>query len=224
MPIRDLPETERPRERLLLGGASRLSNAELLAIVMGTSGLPGESVLALAERVIGKIGGIERLSQISAEELREIRGIGDAKAATLLAVVEVSRRMSARRQPVKTVTSPDEVYHLLIDRLRFEERERFFVVLLNTKNHLIGIEEVSVGSMNSSIVHPREVFKLAVRKSAASLIIAHNHPSGDPSPSREDIEVTRRLCEAGRLLGMDVLDHVIFGDGEALSLRQKGLM
>lgn len=224
MPIRDLPAAERPRERLLLGGASLLSNSELLAIVMATSGQKGESVLSLAERVLASVEGIEQLSQVSCEQLRNIKGIGPAKAAVLLAIVELSRRMSTRKQETYSVSSPEHVRDLLLDRFRYEEKERFFSVILNTKNRVIGIEEISVGSLNSSIVHPREVFKSAVRKSAAAIIVAHNHPSGDPTPSREDVEVTRRLCEAGRLLGVELLDHVIFGDREILSLKQKGLM
>ncbi len=224
MPIRDLPVSERPRERLLLSGANSLSNTELLAIVMATSGQRGESVLALAERVLGDVGGLENLAQASAESLGAIKGIGPAKASLLLALVELSRRMSARKSEAGSISSPEHVRDLLIDRFRYEEKERFFSIMLNTKNRVIGIEEISVGSLNSSIVHPREVFKTAVRKSAASIIVAHNHPSGETSPSREDIEVTRRLCEAGRLLGVELLDHVIFGDGEILSLKQKGLM
>ncbi|HSL93163.1 MAG TPA: DNA repair protein RadC [Bacillota bacterium] len=224
MPIRDLPASERPRERLFLSGAASLSNAELLAIVMATSGQRGESVLALAERVLGTVGGLENLSQANLESLSEVKGIGPAKASLLLALVELSRRMSTKKSESTCISSPEQVRDLLIDRFRFEEKERFFSIILNTKNRVIGIEEISVGSLNSSIVHPREVFKTAVRKSAASIIVAHNHPSGDTAPSREDVEVTRRLCEAGRLLGVELLDHVIFGDSEILSLKQKGLM
>lgn len=224
MPIRDLPASERPRERLLLSGPASLSNAELLAIVMATSGQRGESVLALAERVLGAAGGLENLSQANFESLSVVKGIGPAKASLLLAMVELSRRMSARKSDSHSISSPEHVRDLLSDRFRYEEKERFFSIMLNTKNKVLGIEEISVGSLNSSIVHPREVFKTAVRKSAASIIVAHNHPSGDPAPSREDVEVTRRLCEAGRLLGVELLDHVIFGDGEILSMKQKGLM
>ncbi len=224
MPIRDLPAAERPRERLLLSGPASLSNSELLAIVMATSGQRGESVLALAERVLGAVGGLENLAQANFESLSIVKGIGPAKASLLLAMVELSRRLSVRKSESHTISAPEHVRDLLNDRFRFEEKERFFSIILNTKNKVLGIEEISVGSLNSSIVHPREVYKTAVRKSAASIIVAHNHPSGDPAPSREDVEVTRRLCEAGRLLGVELLDHVIFGDGEILSMKQKGLM
>ncbi len=224
MTILKLPERERPRERLLQRGASHLSNAELLAILMATSGQRGESVLELARRVLEKAGDLCHLSRLTSDELREIKGIGPAKAVQILAMVELSRRLSIQGAPPSSIRSPEDVRKLLLERLRFEEREHFFTVLLNTKNHCLGIEEVSVGSLNSSIVHPREVFRAAIRRSAAALIIAHNHPSGDCTPSREDLEVTRRLTEAGRLLGIDVLDHVIFGDGVILSFKEKGLM
>lgn len=224
MTIRKLPERERPRERLLNRGANHLSNAELLAILMGTSGQRGESVLELAGRVLEKAGDISNLTRLTSDELCEIKGIGPAKAVQILAMVELSRRLSVQGTPPSSIRSPEDVRRLLLERLRHEEREHFFTVLLNTKNHCLGIEEVSVGSLNSSIVHPREVFRAAIRRSAAALIIAHNHPSGDCTPSREDMEVTRRLTEAGRLIGIDVLDHVIFGDGVILSFKEKGLM
>lgn len=224
MTIKKLPERERPRERLLNRGANHLSNAELLAILMGTSGQRGESVLELAARVLEKAGDISNLTQLTSDELCEIKGIGPAKAVQILAMVELSRRLSVQGTPPSSIRSPEDVRRLLLERLRHEEREHFFTVLLNTKNHCLGIEEVSVGSLNSSIVHPREVFRAAIRRSAAALIIAHNHPSGDCTPSREDMDVTRRLTEAGRLIGIDVLDHVIFGDGVILSLKEKGLM
>ena len=224
MSIRELPELERPRERLLSRGASQLSNAELLAILMGTSGQRGENVIDLAQRILIKLGDLQNLTRYTFEELCDIKGIGPAKAVSIMAVVELSRRLNVDGAIPTTVRSPQDVKRLLIDRFRFEERERFFAVLLNTKNHCMGVEEVSVGSLNSSIVHPREVFKAAIRRSAATLIVAHNHPSGDCTPSREDVEVTRRLCEAGRVLGIEVLDHVIFGDGVILSLKEKGLM
>lgn len=224
MSIRELPERERPRERLLSRGAAQLSNAELLAILMATSGQKGENVIDLAQRVLIKIGDIQNLPRLTVEQLCEVKGIGPAKAVLLMAVVELSRRLNVGGDIPTTVRSPEDVKRLLVDRFRFEERERFFAVMLNTKNICLGVEEVSVGSLNSSIVHPREVFKAAIRRSAASVIVAHNHPSGDSTPSREDVEVTRRLCEAGRVIGIEVLDHVIFGDGVILSLKEKGLM
>jgi len=224
MSLRDLPERERPRERLVSRGAAQLSNAELLAILMATSGQKGENVMDLAQRVLIKIGDLQNLTRYTFEELCAIKGIGPAKAVLIMAVVELSRRLSVDGALPAAIRSPQDVKRLLSERLRFEERERFFAVLLNTKNHCLGVEEISVGSLNSSIVHPREVFKPAIRRGAATLIVAHNHPSGDCTPSREDIEVTRRLCEAGRIVGIEVLDHVIFGEGVILSLKEKGLM
>jgi len=221
--IQDLPRTERPRERLLSRGAHQLSNSELLAILMATSGLKGENVLDLAQRVLIKAGDVGKLVHMSYGELCEIKGIGPAKAVLLLAVVELSRRMHLTGSEPAVVKSPRDVQYILAERFRYEEKERFYAVLLNTKNRLLGLEEVSVGSLNSSIVHPREVFRAAIRHSAASVIVAHNHPSGDPTPSREDIEVTRRLMEVGRIVGIEVLDHVIFGREVILSLKEKGL-
>jgi DNA repair protein RadC len=224
MSIRELPEKERPRERLLLRGPSQLSNAELLAIVMATSGQRGMSVLSLAQNVLANVGDISQLRHSSIEDLCQIKGIGPAKATLILAVVELARRIGSNHHTITAIRSPQDVKELLWEKFQFEEKERFYCVLLNTKNHCLGIEEVSVGSLSSSIVHPREVFKAAVRRSAASIIVAHNHPSGDVTPSREDVEVTRRLGEAGRLLGIELLDHVIFGDRDILSLKEKGLM
>jgi len=221
--IQDLPRTERPRERLLLKGAHQLSNSELLAILMATSGQKGENVLDLAQRVLIKAGDVGKLIHMSYSELCEIKGIGPAKAVLIMAVVELSRRMHLIGSEPVVIKSPRDVQYILAERFRYEERERFYAVLLNTKNRLLGLEEVSVGSLNSSIVHPREVFRAAIRHSAASVIVAHNHPSGDPTPSREDIEVTRRLMEAGRIVGIEVLDHVIFGHESVLSLKEKGL-
>jgi len=222
--IQDLPEGERPRERLLQHGAKSLSNAELLAILLATSGKRGENVLTLAQRVLSQLGDLQRLAYMSSSELRAIPGIGPAKAVLLLAAVELSKRLAPDSIIPPVVKSPRDVEGLLSAKFRFEERERFYALLLTTKNALIGLEEVSVGSLNSSIVHPREVFRQAIRHSAAAIIVAHNHPSGDPTPSREDVEVTRRLAEAGRIVGIEVLDHIIFGNGVILSLKEKGLM
>lgn len=224
MLIQDLPEGERPRERLLQHGAKSLSNAELLAILLATSGKRGENVLTLAQRVLSQLGDLQRLAYMSSSELRAIPGIGPAKAVLLLAAVELSKRLAPDSIIPPVVKSPRDVESLLSAKFRFEERERFYALLLTTKNALIGLEEVSVGSLNSSIVHPREVFRQAIRHSAAAIIVAHNHPSGDPTPSREDVEVTRRLAEAGRIVGIEVLDHIIFGNGVILSLKEKGLM
>ncbi|MBS3938901.1 MAG: DNA repair protein RadC [Peptococcaceae bacterium] len=224
MPIQDLPERERPRERLLQRGAQQLSNTELLAILLATSGQKGVNVLDLAQRVLTSLGDLHKLVHMSSSELRAIKGIGQAKAVLLMAVVELSRRLTLEGTAPTVIKSPRDVEYFLAERFRYEAKERFFALQLNTKNVVLGLEEVSVGSLNASIVHPREVFRPAIRQSAASIIVAHNHPSGDPTPSPEDIEVTRRLTEAGKILGIVVLDHIIFGNGVILSLKDKGLM
>jgi DNA repair protein RadC len=225
--IKDLPLEERPRERLQRYGAQVLSDAELLAVLIRT-GTRAESALVLAQRILKGDGGKSGLAHVvdsSVEELSKIKGIGTAKAVQIKAAVELGRRISSynRGQQV-TITSPLDVKDLLMEEMRFLEKEHFKTILLNIKNHVISIEDISIGSLNSSIVHPREVFKPAIRRSSASIILVHNHPSGDPTPSREDIEVTTRLVDAGKILGIGVLDHIIIGNNSILSLKEKGLM
>ena len=223
--IRDLPEEARPRERLQRYGAQVLSDAELLAIIIRT-GTRAETALTLAQRILKGDGGRSGLSFVadaSVEELSKNKGIGPAKSVQIKAAVELGLRLSShdkRRSAV--MTSPAEVSSYLMGEMRFLEKEHFRAMLLNIKNHLIAIEDISVGSLNSSIVHPREVFKPAIRRSSASIILVHNHPSGDPTPSREDLEVTQRLVEAGKIIGIEVIDHVIIGNGSYVSLKEKG--
>jgi DNA repair protein RadC len=177
------------------------------------SGTPG---VAPAAALLG-------LAQVSPAELLALPGLGPSKAARVVAGLELGRRLGQARVERGTLGAPSDVFELLGDRMRHLDREHFIVLLLDTKNHLLGSELVSVGSLDASIVHPREVFKAAVRRSASGVILAHNHPSGDPSPSEADLRSTRRLEEAGRVLGIPVLDHVIIGDGRFVSLRQSGL-
>ncbi|NLZ54366.1 MAG: DNA repair protein RadC [Thermoanaerobacteraceae bacterium] len=225
--IKDIPQEERPRERLLRYGAQVLNDAELLAVLIRT-GTRSESALVLAQRILkGDCGqsGLSYVVNSTVEELSKIKGIGVAKAVQIKAAVELGRRISTysgRKQIV--ITSPLDVKDLLMEEMRFLEKEHFKTILLNTKNHVISIEDISVGSLNSSIVHPREVFKPAIKRSSASVILVHNHPSGDPTPSKEDIEVTSRLINAGNILGINVLDHIIIGNNSILSLKEQGLM
>lgn len=222
--IKELPEESRPRERMLQVGCQGLSNAELLAILLRT-GNQRESALDLANRILKESQGLEFLARASLEELTRIQGIGLAKASQIKAAIELGRRLAVyRAEQTFTVNSPESAANLLMDEMRFLDREHFKAVLLNTKNNVIGIETISVGSLSASIVHPRELFKQAIIKSAAALILAHNHPSGDPTPSREDLEVTKRLVEAGDLLGIQVLDHLIIGNGRYVSLKVRGLL
>jgi DNA repair protein RadC len=217
--VRDLPPAERPRERLIQLGAEALSAQEILALIMGR-GVKGESVMITAQKLLGKFGSLQGIADSSVEELSQINGIGPAKAAQLKAAFDLGRRLDGSpREGKAQVKSPEDVISAIGGTLRGKKREHFLTLLLDTRNRLIRVATVSMGSLDSSIVHPREVFKEAISASAASVIFAHNHPSGDPEPSEDDIELTRRLVEAGKLLGTLVLDHVIVGDGTFVSLK-----
>ena len=224
--VRDLPKEERPREKLITYGASALSNAELLAVLLHT-GTREHSVLHLAESVLGKYKerGMAAMAQMSVRDLADIHGIGPSKAATILAAVELGRRLLQKAAAkVQIVHGPEDAAHFAMPHLRYEQKEHFAVLLLNTKNHILGLRDISIGSLSASIVHPREVFSMAIRYAAASMILVHNHPSGDPNPSREDLAVTDRLVKAGRILDIPVLDHIILGDNRFLSLKEKGMI
>lgn len=222
--IKDLPLEERPREKLEMLGAAALSNAELLAILLRT-GSAQESAVQLAARLLSRSGGLRLLPGLSLEEMMEIKGLGPAKAIQIKAALELGRRLATLPpDEAERITSPQRAAGLFMEQLRYKRKEYFMILLLNTKNHVISKEEISVGSLNASIVHPREIFNIPLRKSAASVILVHNHPSGDPSPSQEDLEVTRRLVEAGNILGIAVRDHLIIGDGCYFSFKEKGLL
>lgn len=222
--IKDLPPSERPRERLLAGGAAKCTDADLLAILI-RSGTPQETAVQLAERILAEAGGLHELPRYGVDEILAVKGLGPAKAVSLLAAVELGKRLSSRmRTEAPTISSPGDAAGLLMEEMRHNLREHFCAILLDTKNKVISIEEISVGSLNTSLVHPREVFRPAIRKACASLILVHNHPSGDPTPSREDLDVTRRLCDAGKLIGIEILDHIVIGDGKFASFREKGLL
>ncbi len=217
--VRDLPSNERPREKLILYGAGCLSNAELLAILLRT-GTKDESVLHIAEQVLAfyKDMGLVAMMHASAAELAKVHGVGPTKAAAILAAVELGRRLSQKAaERVEIIHGPEDVAHFAMPRFRHEQKEHF-------ANHILAMTDVSVGSLTASVVHPREVFQTAVRYAAASMILLHNHPSGDPSPSREDIAVTQRLVKAGKIMDIPVLDHIILGDERFLSMKEKGLL
>lgn len=222
--IRQLPADERPRERMLSHGASSLSDAELLAILLG-SGARGESAVELARRILegGNGDGLAHLARMDVLELMKVKGVGKAKACKVKAAIEVGARLLSTQRQLITIRNAADVGSLMMPRLSYLDREHFVVVLLSTKNQVLGTELISVGSLNASLAHPREIFKPCLRRNAASLILVHNHPSGDPSPSPEDIAMTRRLIEAGRIMGIEVLDHVIIGDGRYISLREAGI-
>lgn len=221
--VRDMPTEERPRERLIELGERQLSNEELVALILRT-GSAQESVLDLARRLLKNFDGFHGLADATFEELRCIPGMGIAKICELKAAVEIGRRMSISPRSRVVIRTPKDVDAYLGNELRQLTQEHFVVLSLDSKNQLLGKDHAFVGTLNSSLVHPREVFHRAVRRSAASIVVAHNHPSGDPQPSREDIEVTRRLGEAGKLMGIELLDHIIIGDGRYVSLRERGVL
>ncbi len=222
--MRELPEGERPREKLLERGAAFLSNTELLAILIG-SGTREESAMELAARIISFSGSLSELAGLRAEELSFVKGIGAAKACTLVAAIELGKRIScsAPRSREK-LSGPREAAELFMEEMRYLKKEHFRAALLSVKNEVMSIENVSVGGISASPAHPREVFSPAILKGANSVILAHNHPSGDPEPSPADESLTRRLCEAGRTLGINVLDHIIIGDGRYTSMKEKGFI
>jgi DNA repair protein RadC len=221
--IKQLPPELRPRERLLEAGPSALSDGELLGLLFGI-GSREKTAVELAGEVISEADGLHGLYDVSVHELTQINGIGEAKACKILAAVELGRRIGRVRNPGRPmISSPADVERLLRGRIANLDRENFVVVLLNTKNEVIETSTVSIGTLGASLVHPREVFNPAVRASAASVILAHNHPSGKVEPSQEDREVTRRLGEAADILGIEVLDHVIVGDGY-FSMKEHGML
>ncbi len=222
--IKELPEDERPRERLVQYGATALSNAELLAILLRT-GTPEMTAVQLAQHLLNTMGKLRHIATAKPAELARVKGIGLAKAAQLLAAVELGRRIALEEmgdQP--TISRPDDVYAILGASLRDEKQEHVVVLLLNTKNRLIGQVDVTKGTLDTSLLHPREVFREAIRQSASSIILVHNHPSGDPTPSSDDIIMTRRIHEAGQVVGIELLDHVVLGDRRWVSLKAQGIL
>lgn len=221
--IKDLPGDVRPRERLATHGPQALSNIELLAILLRT-GNDQETALEVAQRLLAG-GGLAFLARASVQELREsFRGVGLAKACQIKAAIELGRRVALAGDQHLTIGSPQEVADLVMEEMRHLDREHFRAVVLGTKNQVLAVEPVSVGTLNSSLVHPREVFKAAIRHNAAALILVHNHPSGDPFPSHDDATVTTRLVEAGKILGIEILDHVVIGDRCYVSFKEQGLI
>lgn len=221
--IHDLPAEERPRERLVNLGEQALSAQELLQLILGR-GIAGESVAVTAQKLLSQFGSLQKLAEASVEDLSLIRGIGLAKAAQLKAAFEIGRRIFTQALPYKSkeLADPEKVYRLIKSRLKDYHKEHFYIILLNSRNH--SLAEVSVGSLNASIVHPREVFAEAIKNKAASVIFSHNHPSCDPEPSEDDIVMTKRLVEAGKILGIEVVDHIIVTKNSFSSFKEKGLI
>lgn len=223
LPVREWPSSEQPREKLMQLGAEHLSDAELLAILLRV-GVRGQDVLSLAQHLLRTHGGVVGLSRTPLSVLAEVKGIGSAKGVSVLAALELGRRMLlAEAGEQLQVRSPQDVAGLLQLRMGLLQQEHLQVVLLNTKNHVIGVRDVYQGSLNSSMVRVSEVFRDAIKENCASIVVAHNHPSGDPTPSPEDVRVTRDLVAAGKLLDIEVLDHLVIGRNRYISLRQKKL-
>ncbi len=214
--------SESPRERLLRMGPEALRADELLAVVMQLGGKTF-SVFELASLVLETVGGIYGLVDVQVEELIRIPGIGFAKALQIAACIELGLRITRKPTDIRLqIRSAKDAAEYVMDRMRHLKKEHFVTLHLDTKHRLVGEETCSVGSLDASIVHPREIFRSAVRKSVSAILCVHNHPSGDPTPSQEDISVTKRLCDSGRILGIDVLDHIVVGDGRFISLRSEG--
>jgi len=222
--IKDWPADERPRERLMRLGPQALSDAELLAILI-RAGTREQTALDLAHAILAGVQNLRGLAARNARELTRLKGIGNAKAVELLAAVEIGRRIEAFEDPAKSIIrTPADVGHRMIPLLRDRATEVFYLIALDAKNGLKAELELSRGTLNASLVHPREVFKAAIDNVAASIIVVHNHPSGNPEPSREDIEITRQLVEAGRVIGIPLHDHVIVAGNGFVSLAEKGLI
>lgn len=222
--IKSIPVEDRPQEKLLKYGVNTLSNSELLAVILRT-GTKDENVIKLSQKILMEDGkGLRNIAEGDIEKFKKFKGISDVKAAQLVAIAELSKRLSTLKLEKIKISSPADAAVVMMEEMRYYKKEYFKIILLDTKNNIIKISEISVGSLNSSIVHPREVFAQAVSNSASSIILIHNHPSGETEPSNEDISLTNRLDECGKLLGIRVLDHIIIGDGIFYSFKEEGLI
>ena len=221
--MRDMAERNRPRERLMQVGPKAVSTSELLAIILRT-GVGGENVLHLAERLLVTFKDLPGLARASIAELMDIKGVGEAKAVEIKAALEIGRRLLASAPEERPrVVSPSDAANLLMSEMTFLEKEHLRLILLDTRNRVLATPTIYVGSLNTSVIRIGELFRAAIKENAAAFIIAHNHPSGDPSPSPEDINVTRQIAQAGKLLDVDVLDHIIIGRQRFVSLKERGL-
>jgi DNA repair protein RadC len=221
--IKEMPKHLRPRERSLEVGMINLSDQEVLAIII-RSGYREHTAIDVSMNLLHRYGSLKNISQLTVEDLCKIKGIGKDKSIMLKAAFEIGKRSKFEKIEKKQILSSKDASIVLENNLRGLNKEHFIILILNTKNFLLGVETVSIGSLNSSIVHPRELFKSAINKSAAAIILAHNHPSGDPTPSREDIEVTKRIKSGGQLLGIDVIDHIIIGDNSYYSFKEEKMI
>jgi DNA repair protein RadC len=232
--LHDLPKSERPRERLIKYGADKLSSAELLSLILNT-GIKGESVIMISQKLIMQFGSLKGIMEASMEDLKQAKGLGEVKASKLIASFAIAKKVmeeikisdeqnEAERKKHNSVTSPDELFKIIKEKISNFSKEHFYVVSLDARNNFIGIDEISVGTLTASIVHPRETFESAIRRHAAHIIIAHNHPSGETEPSEDDLKITKRLVESGKIMGIEVLDHLIITKNNYLSFKEKSLI
>ena len=223
--VRDLPKPERPRERLQKLGPEALSSQELLALVIGR-GIPKKSVMIIAQELLARFRNVKAISQATLEELSQIKGIGPAKAAQIKACFELGKREDLEPPDLVPfdIKNPEAVVKAIRASVQDKAKEHFKLILLNSRNRVIAISTISIGTLTTSLVHPREVFKEAIMHSAASVVLAHNHPSGDPDPSEDDLKITKKLVESGKILGIEVIDHIIIGKIDHYSFREKGLI
>ena len=222
--VRDLPRQERPRERLQKFGPEALSAQELLALVIGR-GIPKKSVMNIAQELLAKFGNVKAIGQATIEELSQIKGIGLAKAAQIKACFELGRREELEPEFKNfDIKDPETVVKAIRASIKDKAKEHFKLILLNPRNKIIGISTISIGILNASLVHPREVFKDAIMHTAASVVLAHNHPSGDPEPSEDDLKITKKLVDSGKILGIEVLDHIVIGKNNFCSFKERGLI
>ena len=222
--VRDLPKSERPRERLIKFGPEALSAQELLALIIGR-GIPKKSVMNIAQELLARFGNIKAISQASIAGLSEIKGVGLAKAAQLKACFELGKRQDLEPELKNyDIKNPQSVVKAIRASIKDKAKEHFKLILLDTRNKIIGISTISIGTLNASLVHPREIFKEAIIHNSASVVLAHNHPSGDPEPSEEDLTITKRLVDSGKILGIEVIDHIIIGKTNFSSFKERGLI
>jgi len=221
--IHDLPPEERPRERLVKFGEQALSAQELLQLILGR-GIAGESVAVTAQKLLTQFGSLQKLSEASIEELSSVKGIGPAKAAQIKAAFEIGRRLSTQAPSYKSkeLTNPEKVFKFMRGKIKDYKKERLYVISLNTRGWTVN--EVSVGTLDSSMAHPREAFSEAIKSNASSVIFVHNHPSGDPEPSKNDLVITKKLVESGKILGIEVIDHIIVTKDRFLSFKEQNLI
>jgi DNA repair protein RadC len=221
--LHDLPKSERPRERLQKFGAEALSAQELLALILGR-GIPGESVMVTSQRLLSTFGNIKAISEASLEELAKVKGIGLAKASQIKAVFELAKRSEEEVGEKISIKSSEDVVKLIRPKLKNKKKEYFLVLSLDSRNNLIRVSDISIGTINANLIHPREVFKEAIQSLAVSIILVHNHPSGDATPSENDIEITKQLIEASKIIDIIILDHIIISSRDYKSMKDKELL